>query len=207
MFNDKIIAITFLVSLMGHCLFLGIPLLKMVSFQPKNAKDITLKIEIDKPSLLPKIDKLGDEKKLRKVEKEIVPHPEESEPKQEEVILEESFNKPIQEKVEQEKIEIINPDEEEMLRYQDMIKQRIEQVRKYPSWAKEQEIEGIVHAKFVVLSNGLGRDIEIISSSGSKILDEEAIATIKRAHSFPPIPQELQQDSILMEVNIVFTLE
>jgi len=104
-------------------------------------------------------------------------------------------------------VEVINPQKEAMLRYQDMVKQKIESCRRYPPWAKKQGIEGTVHLKFTILSTGAARDIKIIKSSSFNILNEEAISTIKRAQPFPPIPEEIKVSSLPMEVSIVFTLQ
>lgn len=203
MISDRITRTAFVISFIGHCLFLGMPGISMDSSQVNNPEDMTVKIEIEKPSLLPRIDIMGEEKKFKEVIKK--PKPPEPEPKpqpKEEVVIEQPPKEPIEEN-----IEVIDPAQEAMLRYQDMVKQRIEQVRRYPSWAKKQEIEGVVYLSFVVLLSGLSKDIKIIHSSGFKILDEEAVATIKRAHPFPPIPQEINQEFVLIEVAIIFKLE
>jgi len=73
-------------------------------------------------------------------------------------------------------------------------------------WAEKQGIEGITHLYFTVLANGRGRDIKMVRSSGSSILDEEAIATVKRAQPFPPAPKEISSSYVEMEVAIVFSL-
>jgi len=116
--------------------------------------------------------------------------------------MEEPSKEPIEEKT-----EVIDPADEAMLRYQDMVKQRIEEVRRYPYWAKRQGIEGVVGLSFVVLSNGMSRDIEIVYSSGSMVLDEEAVETIERANLFPPIPKGISTSFVQMEVSIIFTLQ
>jgi len=102
---------------------------------------------------------------------------------------------------------VIESSKEAMLRYQDMVKQRIENKRRYPAWAKRQGIEGIVHINFTVLSNGLSKDIKIARTSGFKILDEEATRNVKRANPFPPIPENIKESSIKMNVAIVYTLK
>ncbi len=204
MLNDKVIRTAFLISFAGHCLFLGIPGISARPTQLNKSEDIIVKIEIEKPPLLPKIDIMGEEKKL----KEIVDKPEEAKPKSEpESQPEEEAMAQLPKEPIKERAEIINPAKEAMLRYQDMVKQRIEEVRKYPSWAKRQGIEGIVHLSFTVLSNGLSRDINIVRSSGSKVLDEEAVETVKRANPFPSTPKEISTSFIQMEVSIVFTLQ
>ncbi len=204
MLNDKVIRTAFLISFVGHCLFLGMPGISVRSTQLNKSEDITVKIEIEKPPLLPKIDVMGEEKKLKEIVEEPKPLEPEPEfiPQPEEIVMEQVIEEPSKEK-----IEVINPAQEAMLRYQDMVKQRIEEVRRYPSWAKRQGIEGIVDLSFIVLSNGMSQDVKIIHSSGSKLLDEEAVETIKRANPFPPIPKEISTSSVQMEVSIIFTLQ
>jgi len=177
--------------------------------QTERREEIMVKIEIEKPPLLPKIDVMGEEKKLKEVIEP--PEPElsmelvdESRALIEEVVVKEPVKK--LDTVE-EKIEVVKPAEQAMLRYQDMVKQRIEEVRRYPSWAKRRGIEGEVCIKFAILSKGLSQDIRITRSSGSKVLDEEAVDTIWRASPFPPVPEEIDSSLIWMEVSIVFTLK
>lgn len=198
MLSDRVIRTTFIISLISHGLFLGAPAFNINSPKTERPKEITFQIEIEKPFLLPKVERMGEEKKL----KEVVSDSPKPEPEREvkEVVLEKA--KPTKERV-----EVLKPADEAMLRYQDMVKQRIEEVRKYPEWAKEQGIEGVAHLEFVILSNGNSQEIKLIHSSGSKILDQEAIATIKRASPFPPFPKEIASSSIQMEVSLVFTLK
>jgi len=200
--TDKVMKTAFMVSFLGHCLFLGVPGIKVNSQNIDKPEDISIRIEIEKPALLPKIDLMREEKKLKEVIKEPKPPEPEPEAVSEEVVIEEPIKEPVKED-----IEIIDPTLEAMLRYQDMVKQRIEETRRYPLWAKKQGIEGIIHVSFVVLSNGMSQDIKIIHSSGSRILDEETIATIKRANPFPPIPRKISDSSVQVEVSIVFALE
>jgi protein TonB len=58
----------------------------------------------------------------------------------------------------------------------------------------------VVH--FVVDSSGRVVSREISLSSGSKILDDAAIASIDKASPFPPMPQTLQRDA--MDVSVPF---
>ncbi|NQS90431.1 TonB family protein [Patescibacteria group bacterium] len=204
MLNDKAIRTTFIISLAGHCFLLGMPGFNLPVLQDKKPEEITVRVEIEKSPLLPKIDVMGEEKKLKEVvEKPKPPEPEpEPEFQPEEVMIEELPKEPIKEK-----IEVVDSTKEAMFRYQDMVKQRIEEVRRYPYLAKRQGIEGIAYLSFSVLSNGLSQDIKIVRSSGFPILDKEALATIKRVNPFPPIPEEINMTSVQMEVSIVFTLQ
>ncbi|MDO9575128.1 MAG: energy transducer TonB [bacterium] len=207
MLNDRVIRTAFLTSFLGHCLLLGMPGFNLsLPHKVENPEEITVRIEIEKPPLLPKIDIMGKEKKLKEIVEE--PKPAEPEPEPEpESQPEDVIIKELPEELAEEKVEVIDPAREAMLRYQDMIKQRIEAVRRYPSWAKRQGIEGIVNLRFTVLSNGLSQDIKIVRPSSSIILDKEAVATIERANPFPPIPEEIGTSSVQTEVSIVFTLQ
>ncbi len=210
MSKDKVIRTTFIISLVGHGLFLAMPALNINVSRLERPKELTLQIEIEKSFLLPKIEKMGEEKKLREVVSDS-PKPE-PERQAKEVALGEVSPQPVKKRV-----EVLSPADassasteevdEAMLRYQDMVKQRIEEVRRYPEWAKEQRIEGVSHLKFVILANGNGREIKLVHSSGSKILDQEAMATIERASPFPPLPKEIASPSIQMEVSFIFTLK
>lgn len=204
MLSDKAIKTAFIISLAGHCLLLGVPGFNLPVLQDKKPEEITVRVEIEKPPLLPKIDVMGEEKKLKEVvEKQEEPKAKpEQELKPEEIVMDEPSKEPLKEK-----IEIINPTQEAMLRYQDMVKQRIEEVRRYPAWAKRQGIEGVSYLIFTLLSNGMVQDIRIIRSSGFDILDEEAISTVKRASPFKPIPKKFNHSSLTMEVAIVFQLK
>ena len=206
MFTDKAMKITFLLSLTGHLLFFGMTFQLRPNSQiediPKDSEIVY--IEIENPPLLPKIDVMGEEKKLKEImgkSEQSEPEPE-LEPQPEEVVVEEFPNQPVEKKV-----EVIDPTQEAMLRYQDMVKQRIEETRRYPSWAKRQGIEGVSYLIFTLLSNGAVQDIRIIRSSGFDILDEEAISTVKRASLFKPIPEKFNCSSLTMEVALAFQLK
>ncbi|MBA7661279.1 hypothetical protein ES703_69294 [subsurface metagenome] len=202
MIKDRVIRTTFLISLSGHLLFLGMPLFNRVSL-PQESKEITVQIEIEKSPLLPKIEAIGAEKRIKEVVgKEKSPEPE-PQLQPEEVVIENSVKEPPKEFV-----KVADPSQDEaMLRYQDVVKQRIEEARRYPPWAKRQGIEGKVHLSFIVLANGITKNIEIIHSSNSKILDEEAVATARRADPFPSFPREIEALSLQMEVSLLYLLK
>ena len=192
----------FLISLAGHCLFLRIPIKSLNSSKDSKAREeIFLNIEMKEPSLLPKIDVLGDEKKLKEEFSSLINKDVEPKPLREQELKEEYRDEPFKERV-----KVNQPSQEAMLRYQDMVKQRIEQARRYPDWARKQGIEGIARVSFIVLATGEAYGMSIIRSSGSRILDAEVIDTIKRASPFAPIPKGAGAYSIQMDVSLVFSL-
>jgi len=202
--EDKVIKTAFLISFTGHCLLLGAPGFNLHWPQyKKQPEELTLEFQIERPALLPKIDTVGQEKKFKRIDKKPdQPRPELKPPPLPKQITAQQVP---QERIE-EKVDVTSPDKDAILRYQDMVKQEIEEARRYPLWAKKHGIEGITHLYFTILPSGIGQDIKIIHSSGSNILDEEAVATVKRANPFHPIPKEVNTFSVDMEVAIVFSL-
>ena len=76
----------------------------------------------------------------------------------------------------------------------------------YPPFARKHGIDGSACLGFIVLPDGSSRDIRLIRSSGSRLLDREAIATIERANPFPPVPGEISDSAVKMELSIVFVI-
>ena len=93
-----------------------------------------------------------------------------------------------------------------MLRYQDMIKQKIESCRSYPAWAQRRKIKGTVGIKFTILASGLAENIKIIQNSGSPFLDSQGIKTIQKASPFIPIPEQIQHDLVTIKIAIMYSL-
>jgi len=100
--DEKIIKITFFFSLLAHCIVLGVPGFNFNKSHPEKTKQISVQIEIEKPPLLPKIDVMGEEKKLpaqanppsaekQVIKEEKLPEPEpepEPQPEEEEIVEE-----------------------------------------------------------------------------------------------------------------------
>ena len=95
----------------------------------------------------------------------------------------------------------------EMLTYKDRIKQKIQEHRKYPERAKENNNEGSVGIVFEVLKDGTTGSVEIISGSGYELLDKEAVDTVLRAAPFPKIPEHFSINKMEMKARIVFKLK
>ena len=193
MSDGWIIKVFLLLSLAIHFLALSIPAFDL-SVSEK-VDDISLQIEVEKIHFLPKIEIVGDEKKL----KETIVREEEPEAESETTME--------YDEVEEEIVEVINPQDDAMLRYQDMVKRKIEEVREYPIWARRQKVEGEVYLRFIVLKCGSASGIKIVNSSGSEVLDRDAVDTIKRAEPFPAIPEKINVSQIQMELTIVYALQ
>lgn len=203
MLNNRVTKIAFLVSLSAHLLFLCVLGRSFNSLWSKvdQLKDTVVRVEIERSPILPRIEKIGREKRLK--ENKLKP----TEPKvrpelqPEEIVLESSELEDSQEK-----IEVIDYAQEAMFRYQDIVRQKIEEKRNYPRWARKQEIEGEVHLRFIILSDGKVDKIETARSSGYKILDRAAVRTIIEANPFLPLPDEINAPYVQIEVTLVYSL-
>jgi protein TonB len=208
MLENNAIKFAFLISLAGHCFLLagrGFALPAAVPFE--HPRELKVELEIKKEALLPKVEILGPVKKFKPVEEKRATQPaerlKELPHETERAVRAEALSRREQT---QEKIDTSRRDEELMLRYQDMVKQRIESSRMYPLWARKHGIEGVTRIFFTVLPKGEARGISIIASSGSKILDEESVATVRRASPFSPVPAGLGSGHVSIEVSLVFSL-
>lgn len=65
------------------------------------------------------------------------------------------------------------------------IRWRIERKKRYPPGAERQGMEGVVQVQFSLSEQGLIEESLIVASSGHVLLDDEALATLKRAEPLP----------------------
>ncbi len=94
-----------------------------------------------------------------------------------------------------------------MLRYTDMIRQRIQEALIYPHHARKDAIEGRTFVRFSINSGGELLSVELLRSSGYSILDEEALAAIRRASPFPKIPESLNKSHLTVALGLAFELK
>ena len=95
---------------------------------------------------------------------------------------------------------------ESILRYQDSVKQKIQEERRYPRWALRLGREGAVRISFILLSSGEIEDVRLLGSSGIDELDTEAIDAVKRASPFLPFPDNFAKSELQFEIDIVFRI-
>nr|WP_144033791.1 energy transducer TonB [Sphingomonas laterariae] len=76
----------------------------------------------------------------------------------------------------------------EVLLFKAKLQRHIERYRRYPPQARQADIEGIAQVHFVMDHDGKVVDIWIEISSGSKLLDDEAVAAVMRAQRLPTPP-------------------
>lgn len=90
--------------------------------------------------------------------------------------------------------------------YIEEVKARLNQAKRYPWLARLQGLEGTTQIRFHIMPDGEADKIEVVRSSRSELLDQEAVANVKRVKGFPIPPEEFPQ-GILVQVPMVFQLK
>jgi protein TonB len=89
--------------------------------------------------------------------------------------------------------------------YTQTVKQWIESRWEYPDLAKHYGLQGRVVVEFTILQNGHIELLSLVRSSGSKLLDEEAVRAIKAAVPFKPFPRSIQESSLRIIAGFVYS--
>lgn len=81
---------------------------------------------------------------------------------------------------------------------------RLKAYRRYPRRAQSAGQEGVVHVAFTVDRAGRVLAARIAKGSGYPLLDEEALATVRRASPMPPPPEDVPGDPVEVLAPIEF---
>ena len=98
----------------------------------------------------------------------------------------------------------LNAPEIQYISYFASIKRKIELVWQYPYEAAAAGIQGELTLDFVIARSGAVDSIELVRGSGSKILDDEAIRSIRKAAPFDPIPAQYKIPSLQIRGRFVY---
>ena len=180
--------VCFLLSLAFHSGLIGGGLL---NFQNPNKAPFEVKFEVQE-EILPRQYEITEEKRIEK---------ESAEP-----IIQQDLIEEISEKEDPKPEEIDEELKRSLLRYQDSVKQKIQEEKKYPRKALRLRKEGTTRINFSLLSSGNIQGIRLLSSSGVTDLDEEAMDAVRRASPFRPFPQGLDKEELQFEIDIAFII-
>jgi len=98
----------------------------------------------------------------------------------------------------------LNTKDPAYISYFNRIKQAIEQNWEYPELALRYGLQGRLSLEFAVDSNGQLEQLRITRSSGSQLLDDEALRAIKAAAPFPPIPTWIKGNPLSISVSMEY---
>lgn len=89
--------------------------------------------------------------------------------------------------------------------YFNRIKQAIEVNWEYPELAKRYGLQGKLAVEFTVGSDGQLEQLRIVRSSGSQLLDDEAIRAIRAAAPFPRIPSWIKGSPLPISASMEYS--
>jgi len=82
----------------------------------------------------------------------------------------------------------------------------INRYKRYPAEARAHNVEGIVSVEFTLDRSGQILSSRVAHSSGSAVLDEEAVALLRRAAPLPTPPQEVPPEGVRLALPIHFRM-
>ena len=84
------------------------------------------------------------------------------------------------------------------------IKQLIESHWEYPEVALRYGLQGRLALQFMIGANGQLEQVRLVRSSGSQVLDEEAVRAITAAAPFPPIPPWIKPNPLFISASMEY---
>ena len=89
--------------------------------------------------------------------------------------------------------------------YKGQISRRLNQFKKFPPAAMAKGLTGVAKVSFRINANGRVSMARLSASSWVPVLDDEALALLRRCSPFPPIPPALGLNVLELSVPISFT--
>jgi protein TonB len=90
--------------------------------------------------------------------------------------------------------------------WQSSLVAHINRYKRYPAEARAHKVEGIVSVEFTLGRSGQILSSRVAHSSGSAVLDEEAVALLRRATPLPTPPQEVPPEGVSLVLPIHFRM-
>lgn len=90
--------------------------------------------------------------------------------------------------------------------YLERLKEKIERVWQYPPQAAQRGIYGDLYIRFTIDKKGKLVSIELLRTSGYRMLDDAAIQALKDAQPFWPLPDDYGKDSLTITGHFIYTL-
>ncbi len=100
----------------------------------------------------------------------------------------------------------LDTDEFKFISYNRWLKVKVESVLKYPELAAISGYQGTLFIKFDIMKDGSLGGIEILKPSGYKILDDEAVRSIRESAPFQPLPDNWRMDRYSIRAAVIFYL-
>jgi len=100
----------------------------------------------------------------------------------------------------------LDTDEFKLITYNRWLKIKVESVLRYPELAAQSGLQGTLYIKFDINKDGSLGDLEVLKSSGYKILDDEALRSIRASAPFQPLPADWRMERYTIRAAVLFYL-
>jgi len=100
----------------------------------------------------------------------------------------------------------LDTDEFKFMSYNRWLKVKVESILRYPELAAQSGIQGTLYIKFDIMKDGSLGDLELLKSSGYRILDDEALRAIRASVPFQPLPDDWKMDRYSIRAAVMFYL-
>ncbi len=88
--------------------------------------------------------------------------------------------------------------------YMQRLREKIEGIWKYPAEAEQRKINGELYIRFTIKKDGGLGAVELVHTSGYKILDDAAIRALRDADPYWPLPDSWDQDSLTVTGHFIY---
>jgi protein TonB len=100
----------------------------------------------------------------------------------------------------------LDTDEFKFISYNRWLKIKVESMLRYPELAAMSGYQGTLYIKFDILKDGSLSNLELLKSSGYKILDDEALRAIRASAPFQPLPDDWHMERYSIRAAVLFYL-
>ncbi len=100
----------------------------------------------------------------------------------------------------------LDTDEFKFISYNRWLKIKVESVLRYPELAAMSGYQGTLYIKFDIMQDGSLGNLELLKSSGYKILDDEALRAIRACAPFQPLPADWHMERYGIRAAVLFYL-
>ena len=90
--------------------------------------------------------------------------------------------------------------------YMQRLRDKIQNVWKYPPGAAEKGIYGDLYIEFTIKKNGKLGAVQLVRTSGYRDLDEYAIKALKEADPYWPLPDDIKEQSLTITGHFIYSL-
>jgi protein TonB len=100
----------------------------------------------------------------------------------------------------------LDTDEFKFISYNRWLKIKVESALRYPELAAQSGMQGVLYIRFDIMKDGSLGDLELLKSSGYKILDDEALRAIRASAPFQALPDDWNMDRFSIRAAVLFYL-